>query len=171
MSLCHGWVSATSFSSPVTWISYSYPGGVWWRWGGKRGHDRDQEIYVQPPWRRSQPFKSSEKSFKIFWLFKHIFLNIVILLKNLKLFFIYTDIPLHFMHVVPTEARKGLWIPGTGVTEGCEPPCGRSSGRITCALNNWSIFPPLLSIFVQIPVLGNWRRTSVGTLHGCQRPV
>ena len=26
--------------------------------------------------------------------------------------------------LVPTEARIGCWIPGTGVIGGCEPPCG-----------------------------------------------
>lgn len=28
------------------------------------------------------------------------------------------------MSLVPGEARKGHWVPGPGVKDGCEPPCG-----------------------------------------------
>jgi hypothetical protein len=29
----------------------------------------------------------------------------------------------YHMGTVPTEAREGIWSFGTGVTDGCEPPC------------------------------------------------
>lgn len=29
----------------------------------------------------------------------------------------------HYVCAVPTVVRRGHWIPGTGVTGACEPPC------------------------------------------------
>lgn len=37
----------------------------------------------------------------------------------------------------PLEARKGKWFPGTGVTDGCQMPCG-------CW--EWNLGPLLLSV-------------------------
>lgn len=51
---------------------------------------------------------------------------------------------------MPTEVRRGCWMPSNGVTSGCEPPrkCWESDWVLcknTRDLNRWSISPVLLS--------------------------
>lgn len=41
-----------------------------------------------------------------------------------KIYCAYVDVCVAGVHLVPPEARKGYWIPKTGIINDYEPPCG-----------------------------------------------
>lgn len=48
------------------------------------------------------------------------------------------------MFLVHTEDRRGIWIPGDGVTDGCEPPC-RCWESNPSSLEKQSVFLTVIS--------------------------
>lgn len=39
-------------------------------------------------------------------------------------YFVCTYVCVLLVCLMPTEARRGCWVPGTGVIDSSEPPCG-----------------------------------------------
>ena len=50
-------------------------------------------------------------------------------------------ISVYHVQALPKEARIGLWIPGIGVTDGCEPPCGCRESNLGSLEELWEISP------------------------------